>query len=293
MPNSMTGYSEASVKKKTFQINVSLKSLNHRFFEVSSYKAPDILRAFEKDAISLLKKNFSRGRFDIFISVKTTELCKRKFVIDLQSAENFYSTLQALKKTLNLEGDISVSDLTSHIDYFISDAGEKEDEQMLKYAQEALILAIERLKKSRRKEGSHLSADIKMRMKEIGKRLKDISKLASSMPNAYAERLRKRLKKLNMGNEIDNEKISELVAITADKCDISEEISRLKIHLKNFNDIIKSDNECGKKLEFYLQEIHREINTVGSKAIKPEITENVVLIKGELEKVREQVQNIE
>ena len=293
MPNSMTGYSEALVKKKDINITVSLKSLNHRFFELSSFKSPEKLRYLEKDTLALLKSAFSRGRFDVSFFVNVPESANRALSVDWKRAENYFEFLKKLKNKYKIKGDIVISDIISGTELFI-----KTDEKELKAgiaadALKALKSAIDKLQKSRLKEGAYLAKDIKGRMKEVRNKISLISKLSLSMPCDYAEKMRKRLSKINSENGVNEEKVAELVAITADKCDISEELSRLTIHLQNFGEIIDSKGECGRKLEFYLQEIHREINTVGSKAIKPEITDQVVQIKSELEKVREQVQNIE
>lgn len=293
MPSSMTGYSEALVKKKDLRVNASIKSLNHRFFEISSYRSPDQLRSFEKQAVTLLKENFTRGRFEVSFSVNVPESAKKKITIDWNTAKSYYDSLKKIKSTLKIGGDISISDFISNSDLFITADKSESYGEITKIATTALISAIEKLKKARLKEGTYLVMDINRRMKEIKKKTEIILKLSSSMPLAYAERMRTRLSKINTDNSVNDDKVAELIAVSADKCDISEELSRLAIHLQNFNDIVNAKGECGKKLEFYLQEIHREINTVGSKAIKPEITEQVVLVKSELEKVREQVQNIE
>ncbi|MBI5374592.1 MAG: YicC family protein [Candidatus Schekmanbacteria bacterium] len=294
MPFSMTGYSEAAIRKNNVKIDVTIKSLNHRFLEIASLKIPELLKPIEKEISRILKSYFSRGRFELSFNVDLADKTTEKNVeVDWNAAKAYFGALKQIKDNLKINGDISLSDIASNPALFIYSERKPEYNNIDRLGIEALHKAAKKLKTSRQKEGASLVSDINKRMTLVTAKVEGIKKLAAHMPKGYSERMKKRLKNLNDHRDVPEEKIAELIAIAADRSDISEELSRLKIHIDHFREILKSKVDVGKKLDFYIQEINREVNTIGSKAINALITENVVSIKGELEKIREQVQNIE
>lgn len=292
---SMTGYGRGEVKYKNQKITVEVTSLNHRFIEVSNIKLPTFLKSFEKKVVEETKKNFSRGRFDISFNMDQSLLSPKKDVeVDYKLIKSYIQTLEDLKKRFSLKGEITLQDVLQFPDFFtIKDVSSSSLESLYKAMEKCLLKAFKNLQLSRKKEGDILKTEIKNRILKILRLVDSIEEKAKRRASHYNNKLKEKLKNTKNEGNLDNSRTYEQIALISEKSDVTEEVVRTKIHIKNFLKILQSKGEVGKKLDFYIQEINREINTIGAKTQDCSVTKNVVDIKGESEKIREQLQNVE
>ncbi len=242
----------------------------------------------------LIKSRCARGSFDLNISIEKNNGNSGDLIPlpNLELAEQYRQAFQKIKDSLELEGEIDINLLLSMKDVV------KAEPTSLDPAREELILntvedALSALIQMREEEGKHLGEDILSRLESIEKNGEFIKSRQSESVRAYKERLEERIKLLSNGVEIDPLRIAQETAIMADRCDVTEEVVRLESHINQFKNLLKKNQPLGRKLEFLIQEINREANTIGSKTIDSEVSQTVIEIKSDLEKVREQLQNIE
>lgn len=265
---------------------VEARSVNHKGLDIH-VKMPSYLYSCEPEMKRLIKENFTRGRIEVFVSSERGE--NIKININKPLAKEFYDALLSLKEELSIPGDIGINILASQRDIF----WHEELAIDLTSLNEALNAALSDLKKMRTEEGENLLKDITGRMQVIkekvnlleGRRQEFISSIKSSLSKRIADILGDRL--------IDESRLIQEVAILTERSDITEELVRIKSHLKYMEDMFSSGDTIGKKLDFLMQELNREVNTIGSKATSTEISPVVIELKSELEKIREQVQNLQ
>lgn len=292
----MTGYGRCETKDGKGECLVEVKSVNHRFLEVKT-KIPQKLAEIEDIVKRKLKDNFSRGYFEIYVTFEGINGAVKGFKPDIDLAKQYITAAAELKKETNIEGKVELNNilqLNGILKYEESDdTTDKKDELYRKVLESALNGALISLKNMREKEGEILEKDINDRLKIIGESITTLKEAQPSLIEEFRSRFKERLDKMLDGIEISDERIYQEVAIMAERSDITEELIRLKSHLKQFGQLLREGGPVGRKLEFVLQEMNREANTIGSKAIDYCISKEVIAIKGELEKIREQVQNIE
>lgn len=287
----MTGYGVGRVKEEDGECLVELKSLNNKFCDVSikdNFQSLEIEQKIEK----IIKNRVSRGKVNIFIKVDNYGLTEEKIILNEDIADSCYKTLKTLKEKYILKDEISIDSMLRFKDIFRI-VKEEESARIWLLVKEALKLALDSLLKMRESEGKVLVADIRKRVKKIQKLIDKIKKYSKLSPLDYKEKLLSKIKDLTDGLNVDEGRIELEAAIFAEKTDITEEIIRLKSHLIQFDDLLNFEESVGRKMDFLTQEINREINTIGSKTNDVKVTSLVVLVKSELEKVREQARNIE
>jgi uncharacterized protein (TIGR00255 family) len=292
MLKSMTGYGRAEGETTLGKVFVEIRSVNHRYCDIN-IKLPKRLASFETRIKELIRSQVSRGRIDVSLKIDSGEEEKIQLHVDLHLAEQYYRALQALKKKLQLKEKITLSLLAGAKDLITA---KEEVGDIEPYWQEMIPILKQSLKEMdemKRSEGEALAKDLQLRLEIIHQQLEKIKHLFPSCLEAYQNRLHERIRSFLRGVEVDVNRFQQEVAFLAERADITEEIVRMESHLAQFVLLLEGEEPVGRKMDFLLQEIHREVNTVSAKANDAEISQRVVEIKSELEKIREQVQNIE
>lgn len=293
MISSMTGYGRGESSSESRSFLVEIKSVNHRYNDII-IRMPKKFSLFEEKIRKIIKESVKRGRIEVYV---TLEECKDDEVMikpNLNIVEQYFNSLKEIKDRLQLSDEISLSQLTRFPDTFTIEHKEEEEDVIWETFQAALKQAIEKLIEMRKAEGLKLAEDVKNRSNTIHKIVKEIEVRTPIIVKEYSEKLYDRIKELTEDViEIDEERLAQEVTIYADKSNVAEEIVRLFSHLEQLNNITNETGAVGRKLDFLIQEMNREINTIGSKSSDINISSMVIEIKSELEKIREQVQNIE
>lgn len=290
---SMTGYGRGEVDTAVHKVVIEMKSVNHRYSEVL-VKMPKKLNMFEDRIKNKVKNSISRGRLEIFINFE--EQVGEDYVITPNFAvlDQYVNTLTAIKDRYNLKEELSLGLISKYPDALSVEYKEADEDTIWALLSEALDKALASLMEMRKKEGDSLSDDILGRVKNIQSTLEKIEAQSPQLVEAYECRLKDRIKELlNDYAEVDEAKIIHEVAIFADKTNIAEEVVRLRSHFTQIEEIFNGGGAIGRKLDFLIQEMNREINTIGSKSPDLNIANSVIEVKSEIEKIREQVQNIE
>ena len=288
----MTGFGKGEIKFPGGQIIVEIKTVNHKFFD-ASLKLPETIVPFEDRIKEVLQKKINRGKVNVNIIYENSGLKDEVIAINRKLAKSYYAGIVGLKKALGLKEPIGLKELIS-LPGVINYAATQESLTVLwPKIEKALSAALASLITDREKEGKALYKDFFKRVTVIDRMLAEIKSSSHLSVKEYRERFEKKVRDLTSGHEIDKGRLEMEVAIFAKNIDISEEITRLKNHLDNFKRTLGVNGEAGKKIDFIAQELHREINTVGSKASDFKISRNVIEIKSEIEKIREQAKNIE
>jgi len=288
---SMTGYGVGRVKAEDGECLAEIKSLNNKYCDINiknNFQSLEIEQKMEK----LIKNRVSRGKVNILVKVENYGLTEEKIILNEEIADSYYKNLKTLKKKYKLKDEISIDSMLKFKDIF-KIVKEEESAKMWSLVEKATNLALDSLLKMREREGKVLVVDIRKRVKKIQKLIDKIGKYPKSSPLDYKDKFLQKIKDLTDGLNVDEGRIELEAAIFAEKTDITEEIIRLKSHLIQFDDLLNSEESVGRKMDFLTQEINREINTIGSKTNDIEVTSLVVLVKSELEKIREQARNIE
>lgn len=292
MIRSMTGYGRAEGRYKGRSLVVELRSVNHRYCDVM-VRLPKQLALLEETVKKKVQGRFSRGHIEVSVNFNGPTSPPKRFNLDMDSADAYYQILKKLKKEFRLPGEIDLG-LFTHFKEMITlvDPVEKA-ESMAPLLYKSLDKAISNLEKMRREEGRGLAEDLSGRLQALSKMLSLIKIREKEAMTGYHQRLQARVSELSKGISVDPTRLAQEVAIFADRSDISEETARLKTHLEQFQKMMQKEEAVGRTLDFLLQEMNREINTIGSKVNDVTISMQVVAMKSELEKIREQVQNIE
>ena len=293
MIKSMTGFAQTVYTDKTLQITIAVRTYNNRFLDVN-LRLNSAFFPLEDRIKSLVASRVFRGRVEVAIQLASQEKLRNgNIAINWDLARTYSRLLNELKINLNLSGPIALNDLLSLKDMIVYQECTFPEEVLWRKLAPPLKKVFDALQKMRSEEGRNLAHDLQERLGVIEKGVDSISQKVPQVIEAYQDRLKERIKKISQGVEVDPLRLAQEVAIMADRSDISEELIRLGSHLKQFMILFKETNSVGKKMEFLLQEMNREVNTIGSKSLNSDISHQVVSIKSELEKLREQVQNIE
>lgn len=287
----MTGYGVGRAKEEDGECLVEIKSLNNKYCDVNiknNFQSLEIEQKIEK----LIKDRVSRGKVNILVKVENYGLTEEKIILNEDIADSCYKNLKTLKEKYKLKDEIGIDSMLKFKDIFTT-VKEEESAKIWPLVEKATNLALDSLLKMREREGKVLVADIRKRVKKIQKLIDKIEKYSKSSPLDYKDKFLSKIKNLTDGLNVDEGRIELEAAIFAEKTDITEEITRLKSHLIQFDDLLNSEESVGRKMDFLTQEINREVNTIGSKTNDIKVTSLVVLVKSELEKVREQARNIE
>ena len=294
MIKSMTGFGRSEYTDGKRSIIVEIKSVNHRYSDIT-FKMPRRYSFAEDRLKGAVKDIARRGKIDVSIMVENITEDDTNIRLNTMVARQYYDNLRALQSEFDVSGDITLQFLSTLPDVMKAIPDVEDEEAIYKSLETPVLDAAKKLDAMRTLEGAKLAEDIVRRGGYIRERVKEIEERSPEVTKAYAEKLRERIKELIGTNvTIPEDRILVEAAIFADKCSITEELVRLDSHIIQMNDIIsKSNQPDGKKLDFLVQEMNREANTIGSKANDIEITNKVLDIKSEVEKIREQVQNIE
>ena len=288
---SMTGYGRGRAERDGREIAVELKSVNHRFLDLS-FRIPRNLGFLEETARKLLGERLARGHVDVFVNYQNRREDASVLRIDTAKAAALYEAGKELGTALSLPQSLSVSDLLRFPDVVTSAENEEDADAVRTLFEEALSQALTELVAMRGVEGGNLRRDLLSKAQAIDTLRQEIAELAPQVVLQYRERLHERLTDLLQG-KLDEARFTTEVAIFADRASIDEELVRLVSHLKQIRDLAEEDAPVGRRLDFLVQELNREFNTIGSKAMDAEIARRVVAGKNEIEKMREQVQNVE
>jgi len=294
MIKSMTGYGRSEAVMGSRKYVVELKSVNHRYLEIS-LRMPSVLSPLELETKKKLTEQFSRGRIEAVIRVDSNnhQESEGKYELNLPLIRNYYDMLVQLKHELSLKDDITLGMMTQFRDAFMQSEPNLDIAFIWEELGKVLDGAMVALKDMRSKEGENLYRDLMSRTDLIERSLDSVALRSPQVALEYQRRVTERIKELTGGGIVDELRLNQEVAIMAEKSDITEEVVRLRSHIHQFEDLLKSDDAAGRKIDFLIQEMIREVNTIGSKSGDLEISRNIVEIKTELAKLREQGQNIE
>lgn len=289
---SMTGYGRAIKTFESREITAEIRSVNNRYLDCS-VKVPRAFIFLEEHIKKLVKESISRGKVDVFISIRNSDGGEMKVTLNRSVAESYISELRALSEEFGLRDDLSLSSMTSLTDLFTTEAKEIDEEKIAAEILETVTLALKQHKAMRSLEGDAMEADLRARAATILEIVSLVEKRSEITVAEYRNRLYEKMTEVISAAQIDESRILMEAAIFADKVAVDEETVRLRSHFDQLETMLAAGGPIGRKLDFLVQEMNREANTTGSKGNDVEQARNVVAIKAELEKIREQVQNIE
>lgn len=293
MIKSMTGFGKGESEDNIRHFSVEIKSVNTRYNDII-IKMPKHLTQFEDSIRKLIKSKVNRGRLDVYISLEYIGDSGVDVKVNLPLATSYKKAVENLCDELNINDKVSIDLLTRFPDIITIEKKEDNEDEVWKTLKEAIEIAMEKLIIMRINEGEELAKDIRERAYKIKERVKDIEKRSPEIVVEYKEKLWNRIDELLEDKyELDENRLMNEVAIFADRYDINEEIVRLYSHIDQLLNTLKIDGPVGRKLDFIIQEMNRETNTIGSKVGDIAITNHVIEMKSELEKIKEQIQNIE
>ena len=291
MIKSMTGYGKSNMSKNLREYQVEIKSVNHRYLDVS-IKMPRSLSYLEEEIKKAVSAKLTRGKVDVFVTFNNNSLEGRDIKINTEIARMYIKELRDLAETEGIVADIPVTEISKLPDV-LTIKNNQDDETIKNELIEVTNKAIENLVGMRKVEGEKIAQDLLVRIQDIEEKVKKISALSTGLIDEYVVKLETRIKELLQEQEIDEARLAQEVVIYADKCSIEEEVTRLNSHIYQFRELLQTNEAVGKKIDFMIQEMNRETNTIGSKANNLEITNDVINMKTQIENIREQVQNIE
>ncbi len=290
---SMTGFGRGVIIENNFSVTVELKTVNNRFLDIA-LRVSGELQSLESTIKRQISNRLSRGRVDVFLNYERTSAVN--YELNRPLISGYLSALKQMQNEFNLSGEPDVNVIARLPNVLQSSKDDISDEFVIG-VENAVNLALDDLEKMRENEGLMLKNELDFRLNEIENRLPSVEKEADSVADEYRQRLTKRISELLAKSdsqiEIDQTRLAQEVAFLSDRCDISEEIQRLRSHLEQFRQISIEEKEVGKRLDFLTQEFNREANTIASKTNNLTIKENALAMKSEIEKIREQVQNVE
>lgn len=291
MIKSMTGYGKATLSRENREYQIEIKSVNHRYLDMN-IKMPRTISYLEEEVKKTIMTYVKRGKVDVFITFENNSTEGRKIQINKEIASVYIKELKKLAEEENILANIEVTEISKYPDV-LSIQNEQNEEKIKQELIEVTKQAVQKLVEMRSAEGSKMAQDLLQRVEEVQQNVTKISDQSTGLIQDYVVKLESRIKELLPNHEIDQNRLVQEVVIFADKCSVQEEITRLNSHIAQFKNFLQAEENIGKKLDFLIQEMNRETNTIGSKANCLEITNKVIDIKTQLENIREQIQNIE
>lgn len=290
---SMTGYGKGECNDGKRCITAEIKTINNRYCDIS-IKTPKVLRFFEENIRKILKNNLQRGRIDVYINIEYISESDTLIVPNMSLAWQYKEAIDKIKSELGINNSPSLDTIIKFQDVLVAKEAEPDDDELSICLEKAMNEAVKNLLAMREKEGLQLKADISQSVTRILELMEIISENSKTLVEDYKNKFETRIKELLGSNhELDENRLYNEIVIYADKSDINEEIVRFNSHMSQLSQALDSGGTIGRKLDFIIQEANREINTIGSKVSNLEIIQVVIEIKNLLEKIREQVQNIE
>ena len=292
MIKSMTGFGRSIYENEGREYIIEIKSVNNRFTDIN-IKMPRNLNYLEEKIRKQILSNISRGKVEVSIQLNNNSDLGKKINLNTDIAKKYVEELKKLSEETNIIDNINIMDVARFPDVLNIRIDEEAEEVIEKELFTALDSAIDSFLDMRQKEGSKIKVDLENRIEIIKQKIEQISSISAGLVDEYVVKLETRIKELLKTDVVDQTRLAQEVVIYSDKCSVEEEITRLKSHISQFLNLLNENIAIGKKLDFLIQEMNRETNTIGSKANNLEITNFVVDIKTELENIREQIQNIE
>ena len=289
--HSMTGCGSGKVRQDGWEVTVDLKTVNHRFLDIGM-RLPRNLSFLEQTVRDCLGRRISRGHADVFLTVKRTDSSAVDVECDQELAGLYLKAAEQIAQKTHTENDMTVSRLMKMEGVLTLNEREMDEEFVASLCAEAAGTAVEQLIQMREREGANLKEDLKSHLDAADALRRQILERAPLIAAEYREKLEGRLKNL-LTEAVEPQRLAQEVAIIADRCAIDEELARLDSHIRQMRKYLEAEGEIGKKMDFLIQEMNREANTIGSKASDAFIAQHVVDLKSEIEKLREQIQNVE
>ncbi len=290
--NSMTGYGKGIAEDAGKKITAEIKSVNHRYLDLG-LKLPKGFAFLEDTIKKQIGAALNRGHVDVYLSYEQTAVSEGGYTIDFELAQNFLEAAMELQMKTGLQSDVTLSTLLKNTD-IVSRKAPSEDEELLKnLTVSALADALQAIALSRSKEGETQKADFLEKLQTMQTSLEIIKIYAPSVAQDYRTKLTARISEAVSGVPVDEIRLATEIALYADRCCIDEEITRLSAHIESMKELLNQTSPVGRQLDFLVQEMNREANTIGSKANELKITSEVLKLKNEIEKIREQAQNVE
>ncbi len=292
MIKSMTGYGQSTVQFEDYRITVELKTVNNRYLDsgIKVYKRYSFVEEVVREIVS---SKISRGKLDVQIQFDNIKKDDNVITLNEDIAKEYYSAVKKMSEILGIEDDITASKMIGFTDIFTIEKKEQDKEKITENVKEVLYLAIEDLTQSRIREGARLKEFFEASLSYMSDIVDNIEKLSENTVNDYRTKIKERVEEYLGDFKADEARLLQEVCMYSDKVNITEEMVRFRSHLKEFKSLLTSDVPVGRKLDFIIQELNRETNTMGSKCNDFEVSKLVVELKSEIEKVREQTQNIE
>jgi uncharacterized protein (TIGR00255 family) len=290
----MTGFGRGEFSSDIFDVTVEIRTVNNRYCDIT-VKMPKKLNVFEDRIKSKIKSKLSRGRIDVFINLEETAHDNYDVKANFEILDKFVDVYRKIKERYDLNDDVVLGLLTRVQDGIEVSYEERDESVFWEAIEPALDIAVEKIMEMRAIEGEQLKTDILSKVNNIKLNLKDIEAFTPQIVENYRKKITDRIKDLlsEMNAEIDEARVANEIAVFADKTNINEEIVRIYSHLDQIESILNSMEPMGRKLDFLIQELNREVNTIGSKSPDIDISSKVIELKSEIEQIREQIQNIE
>ena len=289
---SMTGFGRAKLEKNNRIYTVEIKSVNHKYNDIT-IKMPRTFSYSEDKIKKEISSNIARGKIDVYISFENYSQEGKQVIINQELVNEYMSKFKILAEQNNLNLNIPVTEITKLPEVLTLKETEEAEDVIENELLECLKEAINNFTNMREQEGNKIKEDLKVRIEKIEKEVEKISEYSTRLVEEYVVKLEQRIKELLKTDVVDEARLATEVVIYADKCSVEEELTRLRSHISQFENMLEETKPIGKKIDFLIQEMNRETNTTGSKSGSLEITNLVINIKTELEDIREQVQNIE
>ncbi len=289
---SMTGFGRADVKTDEVAVSAEVAGVNGRYLDII-VKLPPEAAALEIGLKRLVRAKVSRGRVSVSVSAQRLGTAASRVMLDEDAAEQYVASSLALAKRLGLKNDLTLTSILNLPEVARAEEQREPDEKEREPIEKAVMHALEEFQSMRRAEGEALERDLLERVEGVRSALAEVDQRLPQLNREYMERLRQKMADIAADLSVKEERIAMEVAIMAERADVTEEVVRFKSHLDQFVGLIEGDGSIGRKLEFLVQEMNREANTIGAKNRDSKVVEHVLEIKAQLEKIREQVQNIE
>jgi uncharacterized protein (TIGR00255 family) len=289
---SMTGYGGAELVREDLKASVEISSVNNRFCEIQ-FRLPKFLSSLESKLKETILSTITRGKIGYTLNWEESLPIATYAKLNQEAADVYKSIMTQLKERYDLSGDITVEHFLSLPDLIKVEKEEYDVDKAWEVVKEVTLTALEKFNSMRKSEGARLASDLKKRVDNLEETISEIEELTPLNVNNYRKKLTARISELLSDVVVDMQRIEQEVALMAEKCDVTEECVRFKSHNQQFLSALKEGGPVGKRLTFLLQEMNREANTIGAKASDARISQKVIFLKEETEKIREQVQNIE
>ena len=289
---SMTGFGRAKLEKNSRIYNVEIKSVNHKYNDIS-IKLPRSLSYIEEKIKKQISSAVSRGKIDVYITFENYSEEGKEVIVNRELVKEYIKEFQKLSEENNLNMNIPVTEITKLPDVLTLKETSEDEEVIENEVLECVQEAINNFVSMREKEGNKIKEDLNTRIERVKEKVEQISKYSTGLVEEYVVKLEERIKEILKTDIVDKSRLAMEVVLYADKCSVEEEITRLRSHIIQFKNMLEETNPIGKKIDFLIQEMNRETNTIGSKSGSLDITNLVINVKTELEDIREQIQNIE